>query len=891
MKRWLFLSLICLLTLNGRASADVVTGRLFWTTHAGIKTAKYQIDGSGNLTLGAVSTVTNKNVDMAVFEQGGLDIIAGAHDRIIRIPTTGGPSTNISSPGSNTLADHIVIDYDLGLVYSARTGGPGNVPPAQMEATDLTTGTVTTYDMVDGSSNPIPVSGLTFGDPDDLGPIDPILYITDNDSKLYTVDLSGIGTGTTLIATLLEDLSIYNNSAHQVSWSQTHHELYIVGGNKLTQMNVLLGGSIGDVSNRTFPVGTVFDNARRRGDHLFITDVRPPDHEIHLLDFNGNNFISDGGVTLTSLNVADVDDIIPLESPGGPLSGPRALISPFKLDFGYHPTLTTTVDTLAIWNIGDQPLTISALDISALPPVFHVNTYLDLDETETVLSQGNFSSLIFPVTLGPDSALALIVSFAPEAGNVGQAFNASIGFVTDGAEEDTLFVAVSGTTIQPPPDNVKIIVGRDFGAPGEDLLLPINLDTQNGRVGGAQLDVYLGDDVKAHFTGWVDTEGVAPGFGLIANVINDTLRILLISSSGAVLEAHSNVNLGRLAYTLDGTEADLGMVITVPVSNVIVGDSLGSPLPAMHINGELQVGIRGDLNFDGGISIFDVIKTVRIIVGKDQEPGQGTVYFNIANANDEGDIDISDLIYEVNVILGLSNSQKATAGSVGPVAVNLGGLQLLPDGQFAIPLTLEAAGPIAAFQATLMFDPAVVRMGAPYLVSGGANAFIESHIVDGALRIVAYTLTPGQGIGRGTVALIPVALLNGDASSAAVTLSSVIVVNPYTAQLPVEITVGAIKVSALPTAFGLKNNRPNPFNPSTTISYDVPQQAHIRLTVYNLLGQEVVTLVNEVKTAGHYNTVWNGTNARGLGIASGVYLYRITSSTGYTESKRMTLLK
>ena len=68
-------------------------------------------------------------------------------------------------------------------------------------------------------------------------------------------------------------------------------------------------------------------------------------------------------------------------------------------------------------------------------------------------------------------------------------------------------------------------------------------------------------------------------------------------------------------------------------------------------------------------------------------------------------------------------------------------------------------------------------------------------------------------------------------------------------------------------------------------------QTHITLTVYNLLGQEVVRLVDQVQAAGRCEAVWNGTNITGAGVSSGIYLYRITSGSGYTETKRMTLLK
>ncbi len=89
----------------------------------------------------------------------------------------------------------------------------------------------------------------------------------------------------------------------------------------------------------------------------------------------------------------------------------------------------------------------------------------------------------------------------------------------------------------------------------------------------------------------------------------------------------------------------------------------------------------------------------------------------------------------------------------------------------------------------------------------------------------------------------------------------------------------------------LLNARPNPFNQSTVVGYEIQEQTHVTLTVYNLLGQEVVRLIDQVQLAGRYEAVWNGVNSRGAGVASGIYLYRIVSGSGYTDTKRMTLLK
>jgi hypothetical protein len=88
-----------------------------------------------------------------------------------------------------------------------------------------------------------------------------------------------------------------------------------------------------------------------------------------------------------------------------------------------------------------------------------------------------------------------------------------------------------------------------------------------------------------------------------------------------------------------------------------------------------------------------------------------------------------------------------------------------------------------------------------------------------------------------------------------------------------------------PYRFELKPNYPNPFNSSTIISYAIPGQEHVRLIVYNVLGQEVSRLVDQVQMPGRYTVVWNGTNARGLDVSSGIYLYNLTSSNGYANQE------
>jgi len=91
--------------------------------------------------------------------------------------------------------------------------------------------------------------------------------------------------------------------------------------------------------------------------------------------------------------------------------------------------------------------------------------------------------------------------------------------------------------------------------------------------------------------------------------------------------------------------------------------------------------------------------------------------------------------------------------------------------------------------------------------------------------------------------------------------------------------------AALPTAFALGSNYPNPFNPATTISYDVPTTANVSIKIYDALGQRVGDLVGGEHVPGFYSVVWDAS-----GFASGVYYYRIVAGD-FTQVKKMMLVR
>ena len=101
---------------------------------------------------------------------------------------------------------------------------------------------------------------------------------------------------------------------------------------------------------------------------------------------------------------------------------------------------------------------------------------------------------------------------------------------------------------------------------------------------------------------------------------------------------------------------------------------------------------------------------------------------------------------------------------------------------------------------------------------------------------------------------------------------------------PTSVTVEKPEPVTVLTAF------PNPFNPMTTISFNLSENGHAKLVIYNLTGQKIRTLADDRMTAGRHTVIWDGRNDTGNSVAAGVYLTRLTTG-GYVETCKMVLVK
>jgi hypothetical protein len=110
---------------------------------------------------------------------------------------------------------------------------------------------------------------------------------------------------------------------------------------------------------------------------------------------------------------------------------------------------------------------------------------------------------------------------------------------------------------------------------------------------------------------------------------------------------------------------------------------------------------------------------------------------------------------------------------------------------------------------------------------------------------------------------------------------------------PGSTNIGGLSINdniVIPSRYTLHQNFPNPFNPVTTLRYELPEQATVNITIYDMLGKHVKTLINQTQNAGYKSVIWDATNDYGKPVSAGIYLYQIQAGE-YMQTKKMVLLK
>ena len=276
-----------------------------------------------------------------------------------------------------------------------------------------------------------------------------------------------------------------------------------------------------------------------------------------------------------------------------------------------------------------------------------------------------------------------------------------------------------------------------------------------------------------------------------------------------------------------------------------------------------------------------------------------------ADLDDDGDVDIDDF-------LKLIGSWGRTAVDDGPATKPI---VLLPgvneNAEFSLSLGSErvVAGELMAIDVSLANVAALMGYGfalnyeadkfefisvAPadedLLTSTGGETLFHHVVADGQIS-VATGMYNGTAIsGGGDIVRFVFRVLREFEDNARFEIADGLVFDPSQLQNPA-VVAGVLELQSTPREFALRQNFPNPFNPDTTIKYDLAESADVTLQIYNVLGQVVRTLVgSEAQNAGRYQIRWNGMDDRGVPVSSGVYFYQISAGK-FQDVRKLMMLK
>jgi hypothetical protein len=230
------------------------------------------------------------------------------------------------------------------------------------------------------------------------------------------------------------------------------------------------------------------------------------------------------------------------------------------------------------------------------------------------------------------------------------------------------------------------------------------------------------------------------------------------------------------------------------------------------------------------------------------------------------------------------------------MSLNLGSERVLVGQTISVNVSVANATSLEAFGLVVNYDTDKFEFvsAAPaendLLKTSGGETPLFSNWPEAGQVTIANAVINGEAVsGEGDVVTLTFKVLREFEDNARFEIAQGVVFDPNALSNPA-VTLGALNVESTPTEFALNQNFPNPFNPETTIKYQLAESAPVQLRIYNIVGQVVRTLVADQQSAGRYQIRWNGTDDRGVAVSSGIYFYQISAGK-FQDVKRLMLLK
>ena len=533
---------------------------------------------------------------------------------------------------------------------------------------------------------------------------------------------------------------------------------------------------------------------------------------------------------------------------------------PVKLDFGDIVKGGTSTRGVRVSNVGNTDLRVADIAL--------------VGSAQFRRTDGAGASFMLP----PGASKTLTVKFAPDATGP---FIGALTITSDDPDERSLVLIFRGNGIEGGGTEVRL--PRRIAHPGQILLVPLHIDVFGADwVTASSCEIVVTYDsrvVRAHEPArigtlaeeWLVEHRIAQG----AATPIDTIEIALATSMDTLSTgtlfyirgiASEYASTGdSSALTFETCRFDEGAIVVQTVDGMV---AIGS--------------VPGDLTGNGDISAFDASLILQNVVGLITVPTPHWPAFILDAADVTGDGTISALDaswilrYAAGLVTQFPVEEDAGAAKTtyAERRIRLGDLDELPADRWVVPVEIDDMDGVLAGEIEMSFDDArAVEVRTTDLTSAYLSAV---NIGEDHLRVSFAGVESSDGAGR----ILEVVLEGPPALS-------IDRVRLNEGEIPVRIVDGHVKI---PRAYSLSQNCPNPFNPETSIGYDIAKAGTVRLTVHALTGQQIRTLVDAERPAGSYQVTWDGADHVGREVASGVYLCRMQVGD-YRAVRKMLLIR
>ena len=545
-----------------------------------------------------------------------------------------------------------------------------------------------------------------------------------------------------------------------------------------------------------------------------------------------------------------------------PLSGfgyyplPDIALESTSLNFGNVMDGLTSMESFKVYNIGEIVL-----------------------EIDTVYCTGNFSVIPGGGTVDVSGDLELEVIFSPDDE---ASFEGTLTIVAgNDPDEDTLTVNLSGTGIAPGPDIAVSTEALDFGleiVPGDTITKQLAIY----NTGLLDLEIEEIDITNSNALFWTEFEDavIEPGDSVVFDILFTTTdTIYYVLGSAQIINNASGFTFPVIAgYILKIEDLTMDINSGLNYVNIFFNNDIEPWVIVLYISEWEDLELVNIMNTDWCINC-QVDFSVNENTGATE-----IVIYNLSNGFIETGSGalaqlsiLNDYQTEDIVTLNISSAEYALPNENS----NYFDINLLRSGT----ITIVDSPPSTPTGLSAEFNDGIL------LTWNGNNEDDFSHYVLDKDANDLFQTGQYPSITTTETSYLDTVFEDGQVLYYRLSaVDSAEKVSDFSETLSFEVVLSVNEENMIPDEFALHQNYPNPFNPVTTLRYDLPENSLVNITIYDMLGRQVKTLINQTQEAGYKSIIWDATNDYGNPVSAGIYLYQIQAGE-YISTKKMVLLK